>query len=254
MMAEIKKRYYRDGKKGIQSWQGKNIGVVVLYSRAGVAQHIWLSTHEHDILIDTGDGLLRDLLTNNFDLKRLKAIIYTHGHFDHVGGLYSLLGYLRMIGRIEPLHIFAPKGCAEVSATIDSFMTTYSDTTPFEIVYKDVLPRRVFRVAEITIEPYPVIHCGSTDEGGILDPVPALGYRLTHGDEIVAISGDTGLCSSLKGLMSGADLAIIESVYERSEDADKETLDKVHLSEDIAKNLGKLAKEFFIVHKGRRSR
>lgn len=251
-MAEIKKGEYRDKRTNTQSWHGKNIGVVVLYSRAGVAQHIWLSTHEHAVLIDTGDGLLRDLLDNNLDLKRLRAIIYTHGHFDHVGGLYSLLGFLRMIGRIEPLHIFAPKGCTEVSATIDNFMKSYSHTTPFETVYKEILPREVFRIAEISIEPYPVIHCGSTDEGGILDPVPALGYRLTHGDEIVAISGDTGLCSSLKGLVSGADLAIIESVYERSEDADNETLDKVHLSEDIAKDLGKLAKEFFIVHKGRR--
>jgi len=251
-VTEIRKRDLRDRKTYTQSWHGKNVSVVILYSRAGVAQHIWLSTHEHAVLIDTGDGLLRDLLDNNFDLMQLRAIIYTHGHFDHMGGLYSLLGFLRMIGRIEPLHVFAPKGCTEVSAITDSFMKIYSNTIPFEIVYKEVLPREGFRIAEISIEPYPVIHCGSTHEGGILDPIPALGYRLTHGDEIVAISGDTGLCSSLKGLVSGADLAIIESVYERSEDADKETIDKVHLSEDIAEKLGKLAKEFFIVHKGRR--
>ena len=251
-MAEIKKRDYRGKTTDTQSWHGKNVSVVVLYSRAGIAQHIWLSTRDIAILIDTGDGLLRDLLDNNFEVKLLRAIIYTHGHFDHMGGLYSLLGFLRMIGRIEPLHIFAPKGCTEVSATIDNFMESYLDTTPFEIVYKEILPREDFQIAEISVEPYPVIHCGSTHKGGILDPIPALGYRLTHGDEIVAITGDTGLCSSLRGLMSGADLAIIESVYERSKDADKETIDKVHLSEDIAKELGKLAKEFFIVHKGRR--
>ncbi len=251
-MAEIKKRHHRDHKTDTQSWHGEKISIVVLYSRAGIAQHIWFSTHRHAVLIDTGDGLLRDLLGNNLDVKLLRAVIYTHGHFDHIGGLYSLLGFLRMIGRMEPLYIFAPKGCTEVSATIDNFMKSYSDTTPFEIVYKEVLPREDFQIAEIFVEPYPVIHCGSTDAGGILDPIPALGYRLTHGDEIVAISGDTGLCSSLKGLISGADVAIIEAVYQSSSDADKETLKRVHLSEDIAQELGKLAKEFFIVHKGRR--
>ncbi len=248
-MAERKKR---DMKTDTQHWSGKDIDVIVLYSRAGIAQHIWLSTRDSAILIDTGDGLLRDLLNNNFDLKQLKAILYTHGHFDHVGGLYSLLGFLRMIGRTEPLLIFAPKGCTEVSATIDNFMKSYSDTTPFEIVYKGILPRERLRIADIDLEPYPVIHCGSTETGGILDAIPALGYRLTHGDEIVAISGDTGLCSSLRGLINGADVAIIESVYERSSDADKEILEKVHLSEDIAKDIGKLAKEYIIVHKGKR--
>ena len=251
-MAEIKRRDYRDKKIDTQSWHGKKISVVVLYSRAGIAQHIWFSTHRHAVIIDTGDGLLRDLINNNLDLKQLKAVLYTHGHFDHMGGLYSLLGFLRMIGRIEPLYICAPKGCAEVAATIDNFMKRYSDTTPFEIVYKEVLPREDFQIAEISVEPYPVIHCGSTHEGGILDPIPALGYRLTHGDEIVAISGDTGLCSSLKGLISGADVAIIEAVYQRRSDVDKEILNRVHLSEDVAQELGKLAKEFLIVHRGRR--
>lgn len=68
-------------------WQGKNWNVKVLYSKAGVATQILISTLECDILVDVGDGTLRDLLEPDYDFEQLKAVAITHGHFDHVGGL-----------------------------------------------------------------------------------------------------------------------------------------------------------------------
>lgn len=235
-----------------QRWRGRKIDVRIPYSRAGVAQHIWIEGEDGSVLVDAGDGLIRDLLTCKLDPKRIRGVIFTHGHFDHVGGLHSLLGFLRMIGRKEALPICAPQGCTEVFSITRNFMNCYKDTTPFEISCKELQPDEVFKIAKMMIKVYPVVHCGSIESAGILDPIPAVGYRISHKGETIAISGDTGVCPSLKELVRGADLAIIEAVHQNSTRVSRETLEKVHLSEDVAKEIGKLAKDFILVHKGKR--
>ncbi|NIN00304.1 MBL fold metallo-hydrolase [Candidatus Saccharibacteria bacterium] len=233
-----------------QFWQGKQVKVEIPFSRAGVAQQIWIESATGSVLIDAGDGTLRDLVSVGVDLDKLKGIIFTHGHFDHVGGLHSLLGFLRMIGRKEVLTICAPKGCAEVFSIVDNFARLCRDTVPFRICLREIEPQEVFQMAEMKIKPFSVLHCGSIEGVGILDPVPALGYRISHKGEAIAITGDTGFCPSLKELVKGVDLAIIEATHQNSKDVDRETLEKVHLSEDLAKEIGKLAKGFILVHRG----
>ena len=53
----------------------------------------WVDTGTHRVLFDTGQGMA---LANNstrlgVDLGRAEAIILSHGHFDHVGGLEAAL-------------------------------------------------------------------------------------------------------------------------------------------------------------------
>ncbi|MDH4223039.1 MAG: MBL fold metallo-hydrolase [candidate division Zixibacteria bacterium] len=233
------------------SWQGKNLKVEVLCSVAGIAQHIWISNEKGSLLIDAGDGILGDLLSNELDLDTLKGVIFTHGHFDHMGGLHSLLGYLRMIDRKELLPIFAPEKCIEVFSIVENFKKCYSETIPFKISCKEVESFKVFQIAEMSIQSYPVVHSGSIEGSGILDPIPALGYKISYEGESIAISGDTGYSSDLKELVRGVDLAIIEATYRKSNQVSKEYLEKVHLSEDLAREIGKLAKDFILVHRGK---
>jgi len=237
----------------MQTWQGKYLNANILFSRAGMTQHIWVENENGAILFDVGDGILRDIKANKVDLDRLRGIFITHGHFDHVGGIHSLLGFMRMIGRKEELPIFAPEGCIELFSIVENFIKCYPDTIPFEISTRGIRPKQVFEIAGMNIEDFPVVHCGSVKEGGILNRLPAVGYRISYKGEIIAISGDTGLCASLEKLISGADLAIIEATYESSDEAREEYLKKVHLSEDMAREIGGLAKDFILVHKGKRS-
>ncbi|KPL02675.1 MAG: hypothetical protein AMJ90_05130 [candidate division Zixibacteria bacterium SM23_73_2] len=241
----------RNRKGFFYSWSGKSIKIKVLYSRAGIAQHIWMENEKGWILVDAGDGIIRDLLSNKVNFEELKGVIFTHGHFDHMGGLHSLLGYLRMVGRIKSLLIFAPKGCTEVFSIAENFRKCYPGTIPFKIMCNDVHPHRVFQIAGMKIKPYPMIHCGGIEGYGILDRIPALGYRISYKGETVAISGDTGFCHSLRELVKGADLAVLEATYENSKGIEKDSLERVHLSEDLAKRIGKLAKDFILVHKGK---
>jgi len=242
----------RNGETNVQSWQGKSIRVSVLYSRAGVAQHIWIESESGSILIDAGDGLLRDLVSNRLAPNQIRGIIFTHGHFDHVGGLHSLLGFFRMKGREELLPIYAPKECKEVFSIVNNFIRCYPDTIPFKISCRGVQAQQVFQIADMMIKAYPVVHFGSINGSGILNQIPAMGYRISHKGETIAISGDTGICPSLKELVKGADLAVLEATYQKSAKVSKELLEKVHLSEDLAQEIGKSAKDFILVHKGKR--
>jgi ribonuclease BN (tRNA processing enzyme) len=242
----------KNRRADVQSWEGKSLRVRVLYSRAGVAQHIWIENKNGAVLIDAGDGLIRDLISNDLDPARIRGVIFTHGHFDHMGGLHSLLGFLRMIGRKEPLPIMAPDGCAEVFSTVDNFKACYPDSIPFEIRPKEIRSRQAVRIAGMTIKAFAVVHCGSIEGLGILDPIPAVGYRISHGGEVIAISGDTGMCPSLEELVKGADLAILEATHRKSAEVSRETLEKVHLSEDLAREIGRLAKNLILVHRTKR--
>lgn len=227
-------------------WQGENWNVKVMYSKAGVATQILISTAECDVLVDAGDGTLRDLLELDYDFERLKAIAITHGHFDHVGGLWTLLGFLRMIGRTSDLFLIAPPSCSEIENLVKSFTTIYSDTMPFQIISKELSNEEKFKIARIEAQAFSVIHRGAIKVFGIGKRIPALGYSISYEKQRIVISGDTGMCQPLKRFTKGADLAILEATANEKTAEDSE----VHLSIKEATEIGKTAKEFILIHKG----
>jgi ribonuclease BN (tRNA processing enzyme) len=99
----------------------------ILYSRAGIATQILLSTEEYYFIVDAGDGTLRDLVSLKINFQKIRGIFLTHGHYDHIGGLYALLGHFRVIERKEKIDIYFPKGCKEVQQIVFAFKENYDD-------------------------------------------------------------------------------------------------------------------------------
>jgi len=225
-------------------WQGKNWNVKVLYSKAGVATQILISTLKSDILVDVGDGTLRDLLELDYDFEQLKAVAITHGHFDHVGGLWTLLGFLRMIGRTSDFFLIAPPSCGEIKNLVGGFMAVYGDTMPFRVILKELSDEEKITIGRMEIQAFSVIHRGSTKLYGVGKCVPAVGYSIGFDKQRIVISGDTGMCQSLKKFVKGADLAILEATAKEKTAKNIE----VHLSIEEATEIGKTAKKFILIH------
>jgi ribonuclease BN (tRNA processing enzyme) len=238
--------------EGKPVWTGAGWAVEVLYSRAGVSTTILVTADSGGrLLLDCGDGTLRDLLKRELDVKKVAGVLVSHGHFDHVGGLHSLLGFMRMVGRKSDFIIVAPRGSLEDGLIIDAFEGAYRGTVPFRIDRREVTGIDELRINGFGIRPFGVVHHGSTEADGIGPPLPSSGYKLTYGSETVVYTGDCGLDSCLEKYIEGADLAIIEATLD---EPGGEMEAKVHLSLENAQRLAEAAGTAFIIHRtGRKS-
>ncbi|HCL90483.1 MAG TPA: hypothetical protein DHW70_04090 [Candidatus Atribacteria bacterium] len=223
------------------------MNTTVLYSQAGIATQIVISVEEDYFIVDAGDGTLRDLLHEKIDLRKIKGIFLTHGHYDHIAGLYALLGYFRIIERKYPINIYFPKGCKEAQQIIFAFKESYNDFS-FKIQTHEVKGGDEVKIEDLKVKIYQMRHYAAVGVNRILHSDLAVGYRFIYGGESVAISGDTGICSGLRNLVEGADLALIDSTLNKDEETD-ELLEKLHLSKEKAEEIGKLAKKYILIHR-----
>jgi len=63
----------------------------------------------------------------------------------------------------------------------------------------------------VEVQAFSVVHRGSTNVYGVGKRVAAVGYSTSYNKQRIVISGDTGMCQSLKKFVKGADLAILEA-------------------------------------------
>lgn len=231
------------------AWENDEVEVRIPFSAAGVGTTIVLISKftGRIMLLDVGDGTLRDLLLHigiHF-VHDLDLIAITHGHFDHMGGIHSLLGFLRMMKRSEKLHILLPADCIEAIQSIRGFRNSYKESLQFEFWYHELAHGTGFDTDFFKVRAIEVRHFGmenTTDQDKLM---PALGYRVRVGDTVIAYTGDTRMCIGAEDIVRGADLAIIEATRKETPASEH----RVHLSEDEANELGKLAKNHILVHK-----
>ncbi|MHA2026693.1 MAG: MBL fold metallo-hydrolase [Candidatus Thorarchaeota archaeon] len=228
-------------------WENDEVRVEVPFSAAGVATTIVLTSKFTGkmMLLDIGDGVLRDLLlSGNTDfVNEIDPIAISHGHFDHVGGLHSLLGFMLMMDRKKPLNILIPCDCKQAIGLIKGFRENYKETLPFKIWYHEMsegsgFDTDFFKVKSMEVEHYSLERASEKE---VLEP--SLGYRVQIGETVVGYSGDTRLCSGVEAVVRDADLAIIEATRKKTPAGPR-----VHLSVSEAEELGKLAKEYLLIH------
>nr|HID58398.1 MBL fold metallo-hydrolase [Desulfobacterales bacterium] len=72
---------------------------------------ILIERGEEAVLMDTGQGMAisNNLDTLKKDISRLKAIVLSHGHFDHTGGLMAVLGRVDKVPLYAHPDAFSPR-------------------------------------------------------------------------------------------------------------------------------------------------
>lgn len=225
-------------------WTKDNFSIKIFCSIPNIATGILLRAENHYFVIDPGDGILRDLNKEigMENILNISDLFITHGHHDHVGGVWTLLTYLRVMGKHSPLSIHYPKGCVEIESIYHAFTKVYAKSISYDIRLKKIDKPKSFSTNSVTVKPFPVIHKEYLHDEEMTRQVPALGYNFTYNGLKICYGGDTAYCDELVKAAKKADLAIIEAGH------DEETPDEMHMTMNEAKSIGESAKEYFLVH------
>ena len=79
-----------------------------------------LNAHERLFLIDCGEGTQMQLRKNRIRFAKINHIFISHLHGDHVFGLYGLLSTFSLMGRKNPVHLYAPENYQQNSSLTSS--------------------------------------------------------------------------------------------------------------------------------------
>ena len=142
------------------SWKKKDFSIKIFCSIPNIATGILLRAGDSHFVVDPGDGILRDLNSEigTKNILKISDVFVTHGHHDHVGGVWSLLTYLRVMRKSSPLVIHYPKGCVEIESIHSAFERVYSGSISYKIILKTIKDAKSFKRKNVTIKPFPVVH------------------------------------------------------------------------------------------------
>ncbi len=198
-----------------------------------------IETPERLFLLDCGPTTLLSMKRAGFDPQRLDAIILSHLHGDHFGGIpFFLLEYQYQNPRSKPIHIAGPAGTEErVRALTECMYPAGSGPRQLPATFFHVLePNERASFEGIEIFPFRVPH-------QVRDI--SLGLRILYAGKQILYSGDSAWTDLFVTHARGVDLFICEcSFFER------ESLD--HMSYKIIReNLSRLkCKNLILTHMG----
>ncbi|HXY58938.1 MAG TPA: MBL fold metallo-hydrolase [Methylocystis sp.] len=157
------------------------------------------------LLVDTSPDLHEQLI--DAEVKRIDALLYTHGHADHSHGIDDLRGLVILNGRKIPAYMDAP------TARLITAKFDYIFVTPPGSFYPPLLIEHRLRpgVAEIFEGPGgPIQATPFRLEHGEMD---ALGFRFEAGGKVFAYTPDlNAIPSESEACLHGLDLWIIDAL------------------------------------------
>jgi ribonuclease BN (tRNA processing enzyme) len=160
----------------------------------------WLETARGTLAVDFGASALPALKALALDPNRIDAVVLSHLHGDHFGGLPFLLLDAQFLSRRErPLLIAGPPGTrARLDALMDVFFPRSTGSKwKFAWSVQEIAPGVADAVLGHAITTAEVVHQSGA---------PSTALRLSDGDRVFAYSGDTEWTEALWPLARGADL------------------------------------------------
>ncbi len=157
------------------------------------------------ILVDCAANPVRRLRKAGIDYRDVSALIITHFHPDHVGGLANLLMDMWILGRDSEFKIYGSRHSISRVKTMMTLFEWESWTGMYPVNFRELPAEElapVLETEEFRILSSPVDHM-----------IPTLGIRVEYrgGEFILAYSSDTNPVEQTVRLGSGADVLIHEA-------------------------------------------
>ena len=161
------------------------------------------------LLIDCGATSLIALKRAGVAPNDVGAVLVTHLHGDHFGGVQFLVLDGQFARRTRPLTVAGPPGVgARVEAAMEVlFPGSTKVERRFDVRFVELAPREATVVGAARVTAFPVVHPSGA---------PPYALRVEAGGRVVAYSGDTEWTDALVEVARGADLFVCEAyTFER---------------------------------------
>lgn len=155
-------------------------------------------------LVDCGATSLVALKRLGIDPGAVDAVVLSHLHGDHFGGIPFFVLDAQFTRREKPLLIAGPPGTAErVRAAMEAFFPgSPAVRRRFELVFVELAAGVEVRAGAFGVTAFAAVHASGA---------PAYALRLRCGGKIFAYSGDTEWTEALVDAARDADLFVCEA-------------------------------------------
>ncbi|MGP3667464.1 MAG: MBL fold metallo-hydrolase [Candidatus Bathyarchaeota archaeon] len=153
---------------------------------------------DEDILIDCGPGSLRNLVEVDADLTKIKKIMITHYHADHVGDLIPLLWAIQLAESKESIEIVGFRNIEKFTVLLLKIMHTPKEYTIFNIKFRSLAGGEEFD----EVKTFKTKHT----------PVN-IAYRVNRNGKSVCCTGDTRFYKPLASFASDCDVLIHDATF-----------------------------------------
>jgi ribonuclease BN (tRNA processing enzyme) len=162
-------------------------------------------------LVDCGNGVAGQYVAAGLDLGRLRRILISHHHIDHVADVATLV-HLAWSQLEDPVAVIGPPPLRRIfDLHYEAFATDIESRMQDE--GRPHL-REFVQITEIDCDSA-LEHSGARITAALVEhpPLRAFAYRIDQGGASICFSGDTRPSTALAALAQGADLLVHETTY-----------------------------------------
>ena len=174
-----------------------------------------VETPDHLYIVDAGSGSAATAQLSGIPLDKMRGILLTHYHSDHISDIGDFNLNSWVAGRPAPLQIIGPEG---VDRIVEGLNIMYELDRGYRVAHHG---------AELLNPQLGILHSRTIGEGVVVDedglqitafevshpPIkPAYGYRLVYGGRSIVISGDSLVTDKIVELSDGADVVLHDAM------------------------------------------